>query len=268
MSRNGPLQLVFHALFVAFLLAPIVLVCLVAFTPTGYLSLPTNGFSLRWFVKLADYPEFLYAFWTSIWLATSSSTIAVAAATLAAIAIARHRFHGREAVTALFMSPLIVPHLVLGIAFLRFFSVAGMSGTAVGLVLSHVVVVFPFALRLTLASATGLDRAIGNAAVSLGATPGTVLRRIILPLIVPGIASGWALAMIQSFDDVTMTVFIASPSTMTLPVRMFNYVQDSIDPVICAVSALLIAFTVAVMAVLDRVFGLERLFIGKGVMMS
>jgi putative spermidine/putrescine transport system permease protein len=263
MSRNGPLMLAFHCLFVTFMLAPIVLVCLVAFTPEGYLSLPTNGFSLRWFAALLGYPELLDAFTTSLWLAVVSSTIAVTVASGAAIAIARYRFPGRDATTALFMSPLMVPHVVLGIAFLRFFSVVGISGTAAGLVLSHVIVIFPFALRLTLASATGLDRAFEHAAQSLGASRLTVLRRIILPLILPGIAAGWMLAMIQSFDELTMTVFIASPTTTTLPVWMFNYIQSNIDPLICAVSALLIVFAVTLMIALDRLFGLERLFVGS-----
>lgn len=263
MNRNGSFALLFHIAFLAFLLAPIVLVCLVAFTPNGYLSMPTDGFSLRWFRAIADYPEFIAAFWTSLWLGAVSATIATATATLAAIAIARHRFAGREALTALFMSPLIVPAVVLGIAFLRFFSTIGAGGSTVGLLLSHVIVIFPFAFRLVLASAIGLDRRIEDAAVSLGANNGVVLRRIVLPLVLPGIASGWALSMIQSFDEVTMTVFIASPGTMTLPVRMFNYIQDNIDPLICAVSALLILFTVVLMLALDRVYGLERLFTGR-----
>jgi ABC-type spermidine/putrescine transport system, permease component II len=87
----------------------------------------------------------------------------------------------------------------------------------VGLVLAHIVIVLPFALRLTLASAVGLDRAIEHAAISLGASDWTVLRRITLPLVLPGLASGWALAFINSFDEVTMTVFIAAPGTETLP---------------------------------------------------
>ena len=211
MSRNGPLALVFHTLFVIFTLAPLVVVCVVAFTPEAYLSFPTNGLSLRWFRAIADYPEFIRAFWQSVWLGALSSAIAVAFAVPAALAIARYEFRGRDAMMALFLSPLMIPHVVLGIAFLRFFTEIGLSGTFVGLVLSHIVIVFPFALRLTLASATGMDRAIEQAAVSLGASDWTVLRRITLPLVMPGLASGWALAFINSFDEVTMTVFIAAP---------------------------------------------------------
>jgi putative spermidine/putrescine transport system permease protein len=264
MSRNGPIALIFHVLFVAFILAPIAIVCIVAFTPEGYLSLPTNGLSLRWFRAIADYPEFVRAFRDSLWLAALSSTIAVLFAVPAALAIARYRFSGREAMLAFFMSPLMIPHVVLGIAFLRFFTTIGIGGTFVGLVLSHIVIVMPFALRLVLAAAIGMDQAVEHAAISLGAGPITVFRRVTLPLILPGVASGWVLAFITSFDEVTMTVFIASPSTITLPVRMFLYIQDNIDPLVTSVSAALIFLTVIVMVMLDRLFGLDRLFIGAG----
>ncbi len=261
--RNGPIALVFHAAFATFLLAPMVVVCLVAFTPEGFLSFPTNGFSLRWFRKIAEYPEFRQAFWTSLVIATLSSVIALVFAVPAAIAIARYRFPGRDALNALFMSPLMIPHIVLGIAFLRFFSQIGLSGTTAGLLIGHVVVVFPFALRMALAAATGMDRRIEDAATSLGASRGTVYRRIVLPLILPGIASGFALAFIQSFDEVTMTVFIASPTTSTLPVRMFNYIQDSIDPLACDIPVLRMLSTILPMLVLDRLDGLDWPFVGN-----
>ena len=264
MNRNGIGALAFHTLFVIFMLAPILIVCVVAFTPTGYLSIPTTEWSLRWFKAIARYPEFVQAFWMSLGIGALSSTIAVAFSVPAALAIARYRFRGREALTALFLSPLMIPHVVLGIAFLRFFTQIGLGGTYTGLVLAHIVIVFPFALRLALASAVGMDRAVENAAISLGASGFTTFRRVTLPLILPGVASGWMLAFIQSFDEVTMTVFIAAPGASTLPVRMFLYIQDNIDPLVTSVSAAVIAVTVAFMLVLDRVYGLEKLLSGRG----
>src|SRR5258708_6169979 len=265
MSRNGPVALAYHALFVIFMLAPILVVCFVAFTPEGFLSFPTDRWSLRWFRAIARYPEFVSAFWRSLWLGSLSSAIAVAVSVPAALAIARYRFPGRQSMTALFMSPLMIPHVVLGIAFLRFFTEIGLGGTFVGLVLAHIVVVLPFALRLTLASAIGLDRALEHAAVSLGASEWTVLKRITLPLVMPGLVSGWALAFINSFDEVTMTVFIAAPGTETLPVRMFLYIQDNIDPLVTSVSAAVIAVTVVALGVLDGAYGLARPLVRRGV---
>ncbi|MFZ5782528.1 MAG: ABC transporter permease [Pseudomonadota bacterium] len=263
MTRNGPVALAYHAVFVAFMLAPILVVCWVAFTPEGFLSFPTDDWSLRWFRAIGRYPEFVSAFWRSLVLGALSSAVAVIFSVPAALAIARYRFRGREAMTALFMSPLMIPHVVLGIAFLRFFTEIGLGGTFAGLVLAHIVVVLPFALRLTLASAVGLDRSIEHAAISLGASEWVVLKRVILPLVLPGLVSGWALAFINSFDEVTMTVFIAAPGTETLPVRMFLYIQDNIDPLVTSVSACVIAITVFALVALDRASGLERLLIGR-----
>jgi len=264
MIRNGALSLAFHALFIGFILAPLAIVCVVSFTPLGYISLPTDGVSLRWFGAILDNPRFISAFWISLGLGLVSSVVATLLAVPAALAIARFRFPGRDAISAFLLSPLMIPHIVLGVSFLRFFSTIGLNGTFAGLALGHVILILPFALRLTLAAATGMDPVVERAAVSLGASRLTVFRRVTLPLILPGIVSGWLLAFITSFDELTMSVFIASPSTTTLPVRMFLQIQDTIDPMVAAVSALLIAGTVAVMLVLDRLVGLERLFVGKG----
>ena len=195
-------------------------------------------------------------------LVIAASAIALLFAVPAALGIARHQFRGREALSALFLSPLMIPHVVLGIAFLRFFTQIGVSGTFPALLVAHVVVVFPFALRLTLAAATGMDRSIEMAAVSLGADNWTLFRRVTLPLILPGVVSGWALAFIQSFDEVTMTVFLAAPGIETLPVRMFLYIQDNIDPLVTSVSASVIAITMLALIVLDRLFGLDRVLAG------
>ena len=263
MRRNGPLALVFHAAFIIFVLAPIVVVCAVAFTSKGYLSLPTDGLSLRWFRAIAADRDFVDAFWASLWLGTISATIAVGLSVPAALAIAHYRFPGRDAITTLFQAPLMIPPAVLGIAFLRFFTQIGISGTFLGLVLSHVVIITPFAIRLVLSASTGMDPQVEHAAISLGASWFATFRRVTLPLILPGVISGWILAFITSFDEVTMTVFIASPRTTTLPVRLFLYIQDNIDPLVAAVSAALIGLTVVAMVILDRIYGLDRLLVGR-----
>jgi putative spermidine/putrescine transport system permease protein len=131
-------------------------------------------------------------------------------------------------------------------------------------VVAHTIVVMPYALRLVLASATGLDPSLERAALSLGASTWTTFRRIVLPLIMPGVVSGWVIAFITSFDELTMSIFIASPSTTTLPVRIFLHIEDTIDPLVTAVSAALIYITMIAIFILDRAIGLEKLFVGKG----
>ena len=262
--RNGPIGLVFHTLFILFIVAPIAMVCAVAFTGDGFISLPVNGLSLRWFKAILDHPRFVDAFTFSLGLGVVSATFAIVIAIPSALAIARFRFPGREPLMAFFLSPLMIPHIVLGLAFLKFFTSIGVAGTYFVLAVAHIVVVMPYALRLVLASATGLDPSLERAALSLGASTWTTFRRIVLPLIMPGVVSGWVIAFITSFDELTMSIFIASPSTTTLPVRIFLHIEDTIDPLVTAVSAALIYMTIIAIFILDRAVGLEKLFVGKG----
>ena len=176
----------------------------------------------------------------------------------AGLAISRYEFKGRDALNALFLSPLIVPHLVLGVAILRLFSLIGATGNFYWLMLAHVVVITPYALRLVLAAAVGMDRHCEHAALSLGAS----FWRVTLPMILPGVTGGWLLAFINSFDEVTMSIFVTSPATVTLPVRMYMYATESVDPLMAAVSALMVALTAGVMVILDRLYGLDKILVG------
>lgn len=263
MQKNGPIALLFHGLVVAFVLAPLVVICLVAFTPENTLTIPTSEFSLRWFRAIFAHPDFVASFVNSLWLATLAATIAIVIAVPAALAIDRYDFPGRGALNALFLSPLIIPHLVLGVAFLRLFALIGGTGSFPWLVATHVIIVTPYVLRLVMASFTGLDRSAEQAAMTLGASHWTVFRRITAPMILPGITGGWLLAFINSFDELTMSIFVTSPQTVTLPVRMYMYATESIDPMMAAVSALMIALTAGAMLVLDRAFGLDKILVGQ-----
>jgi putative spermidine/putrescine transport system permease protein len=263
MRKNGLVALGFHTLVILFVLAPLVIIVLVAFTPDQTLTLPTHGFSLRWFRAILDYPDFISAFFNSIRLAFASATLSLALALPAALAIGRERFPGREFLNGLFLSPLVIPSLVLGIAFLRFFAMIGATGSFTWLVAAHMIIITPFVMRLVLASVSGMDRSIEHAAQSLGADRWTAFRRITLPMILPGITGGWLLAFINSFDELTMSIFVTSPQTITLPVRMYMYATESIDPMMASVSALVIFVTAGAMIVLDRVYGLNRILIGS-----
>lgn len=262
MSKNGPLALVFNALVISFMLAPLLIVCVVAFTPENTLTIPSTQLSLRWFKAVFAHPDFVTSFWNSLWLALSSATLATLIAVPSGLAITRYSFAGRDSLNALFLSPLIIPHLVLGVALLRLFSLIGATGSFFWLVLAHVVVITPYVLRLVVAASSGADRSCEQAALSLGASDLTVFRRVTLPMILPGVTGGWLLAFINSFDEVTMSIFVTAPATVTLPVRMYMYATESIDPLMAAASALMVAFTAVVMLLLDRLYGLDKILVG------
>ncbi|SIO43723.1 ABC transporter permease [Paraburkholderia phenazinium] len=263
MKQNGFWGLVFNALFLAFILAPLVVVIAVSFTDKGYISMPFDGASLRWFRAILQNEDIVDAFWLSIRLALVAATLGVALAVPAALAIARYRFPGRSALTGFFLSPMMIPAVVLGIAFLRFLSLLGLGGSFWALCATHVIIVVPYALRLALSSAVGLDRDAERAALSCGASRFTAFRRVVLPMIRTGVVGGWVLSFIQSFDELTMTIFVATPGTTTLPVAMYNQIAQTIDPLVASVSTVLIVGTVVLMLVLDRMVGLDRVLIGE-----
>jgi putative spermidine/putrescine transport system permease protein len=264
MSQNGLFANVFSAAFALFMIAPLAVVVGVSFTPMGYIEFPPSGFSLRWFYAILDKPEFMTSAWISLKLAASAATMATVLAIPAALAIGKARFIGRELLQAFFLSPLTVPTVVLGIAFLRFLTLAGINGTFFGLVLCHVIIIMPFVLRLMLASVVGLDQSIEKAAISLGASHWTVFRRVTLPAIIPGVIGGWMLAFITSFDELTVTIFLVNPNTTTLPVRLFAYITQTTDPLVASVSTVTIAFAAILMVVVNKFYGLDRLLIGEG----
>jgi putative spermidine/putrescine transport system permease protein len=262
MRRNGPLALAFHALFMAFMLAPLVVVALVAFTPDGYLSLPLHGPSLRWFRAIGDDPDFMRSFWISVKLGLSAATLATVAVLPAALAIGRRRFLGREPILAFVMSPLMVPAVVLGVGLLRLLTLVGLQGSFTGLVLCHAVVIGPYVLRMVLAAVAGLDADLDRAAVSLGASPLVAFWRVTVPLLASGIAGGWILAFVSSFDELTVTIFVSSPQVTPLPLRLFSYVAQTTDPLVASVSALIMGLTTVLLILLDRLYGVDRLFSG------
>lgn len=261
--KNSPFAICFHLLVVVFMMAPLVVVCLVAFTPANTLSIPWGEWSLRWFRAVFEHSDLVSSFRNSLVVACVAATASVIFAVPAALAIARFQFSGRQALSALLMSPLIVPHLVLGVAMLRLFALLDVRGSSVWLTVAHVVVIMPYALRLMLAAMAGCDPSIEQAARSMGATRWIVFWRVTLPMMLPGVTGGWVLGFINSFDEVTMSIFITSPQTVTLPVRMYVLATESIDPTMAAVSALIIALTAVVMFVLDRLYGLDRVLVGQ-----
>lgn len=262
MKKNGVFALGFNALVILFMLAPLVIVCLVAFTPGMTLSVPTSSFSLRWFKAVFAHSDLMQSFKNSLWLGFFSASISTLISVPAGLAITRFNFPGRELLNGLFLSPLMIPHLVLGVALLRMFSLIGATGSFFWLIFAHVMIITPYVLRLIIAASVGFDQSCEHAAKSLGASNFTVFRRITLPMILPGITGGWLLAFINSFDEVTMSIFVTAPSTVTLPVRMYMYATESIDPLMAAASALTVGFTLVVMVLIDRLYGLDKILVG------
>lgn len=240
-------------------LAPIVLVVWMSFTPAAYFVLPTTQFSLRWYREALSYPGFVDAFFLSVELAAIAATLAIGASFLAAYALVRFRPPGSAALTAFFLSPLLVPAVVFGIAMLQFVNRLGLYNDLSGLVLAHAVVIAPYAMRSLEVTLRTVPEEMEWAAMVLGSSRPRTLLRVTLPLCARGMVTAFLFCFLLSFSDVTVTIFMAGPSLQTLPVRLYTYLSDRVDPTVAAVSALVVLVSLVLVMAVALLGGIRRL---------
>jgi putative spermidine/putrescine transport system permease protein len=241
-------RICFGAAAVAFLLAPLAVILPLAFTSSVFLSYPIPSFSLKWFDELVTADAWRRSIANSLVIGAGTTALATVLGTLAALGL---RFHVPLSGTlrALFLLPIVVPAVVLGVGMQTLFARLGLANTYLGVIVAHTVVSVPFVFVSVSAALGGIDRRIEYAALSLGAAPRTVFRRITLPLALPGILSGAAFAFATSLDEVVLTLFVAGPNQRTLARQMFSTMRENISPTIAAATYVIIAGTLAVAAV-------------------
>lgn len=242
-----------------FVLAPLFFVLLVSLTPRDYISLPTDGISLRWYAMLGDQAQFIRAGLNSVLIACEAAVSALVLGTLAALASSRYRFRLRNALRLVTTSPLFVPMVMSGLAILIFFSSLGWIHQATRIYVAHTALTLPYVFRTVSASLAGFDLNQELAARNLGAHPVKAFLLITLPQLGPGIVAGAIFAFIVSFDNVGMSIFLTGAQFTTLPVELFNYASYSNNPMTAAVSVVMILFSFVAIATLERFFGLQKL---------
>lgn len=226
-------------LVLLFLLLPMLAVVPLSFSDSEILRLPPEGWSLRWYAALFASERWLLAAQNSFVVAGATTLLATLGGTLAAVGLHFGRFAGRGAVLALLAMPVVTPSVVTGAALFLAYSAVGLAGTLLGLVLSHTIIAVPFVVIAVLASLRTFDPTLLRAAASLGATAAAAFRRVVLPLIAPGVAAGAIFAFATSFDEFILTLFLAGPGQFTLPRQIYAAVRDVWDPTICAAAVLL-----------------------------
>lgn len=252
----------------AFLVVPLLATALMAFDARTYLGpLPPPALSLHWFTKLFSQDEIASSLWTSIMLAGLTTLIAVVVGTAAAVGLALGNFRGRSMLQAAFLSPLVVPPVVIGFGLLLFLARIGIVDGFTRLLVGHVIIALPYAIRASLASLTGFDKRLTEAALVLGATERQAFWNVTLPLIRTGIITGAIFSFAISMDDVSVSLFLSDPDATTLPVTLVSNMRASFDLTIAAAAVLLMAVTLLLILVLDRAVGFDRV-LGKGLFPS
>jgi len=240
-----------------FLLAPIAIVSVFAVNPTPYISFPPVGFTFAWFAKFFANPDFINALWLSLKVATAVLVLSMLIGATAALALVRGNLPGARLATALFMSPLMLPAILTGLALFQIYLLVGIGRPIWGLVMGHTVVAVPYVIRTTLAVLHNFDRRLEEAAAALGADPVRVFLEVTLPLIRPGVIAGGIFAFIVSFDQFPVSLFLVVPKGETLPVVLFNYMKFDLDGAIAAASMVSIALALTVVILLEWMIGLR-----------
>jgi putative spermidine/putrescine transport system permease protein len=241
-----------------FLLAPILVVLPLSFASDTMIVFPPSGWSLRWYEAMFQHEGLMKAFRVSLMLAAVVTVVSLGAGLPAAYALKRYTFTGRDALTNLFTAPLLLPSIVLGLSILLVFVKLNLLGTFPGLVVAHLVITTPYVVRIMSTALSTLPPSVEEAATMLGAPPFKVFCRVTLPLMMPGLIASAALAFLLSFDEVVISLFITGPRISTLPVEIFNYVESKTDPLIAAVSVVLVAATLAVVLLVERSIGFSK----------
>lgn len=254
------LKLLAAAMFV-FLLAPIAIVVPISLSGDAFMAFPPSSWSTRWYVAIGTNRTMASAFVTSLVLATVVTVLSLLMALPAAYALVRLRPPGAEVISGILTAPLLLPTIVLGLAILIVFARFGLLATFPGLVAAHLVVTLPYALRVLCTALSTLPIAVEEAAATLGAPPLTVFRRITLPMMRSGLIGTMALCFLVSFDEVVISLFMTGPRITTLPVAMYHHVEQQADPLVAALSVILVVLTLAVVLVVDRTAGLARTFV-------
>ncbi|MBA3413947.1 MAG: ABC transporter permease [Chloroflexia bacterium] len=242
------LLLTVTGLVLFYLVFPVFVVVPLSFSSARFLQFPPPGWSLQWYQNYLSREAWTSATWLSVQIGLATAVMATILGTAAALGLVRGRFRGREALNAFIVSPLIVPGIIVAIGIYFFYARIQIIGSPLALALAHTALAIPFVVINVSATLEGFDEKLEWAAMNLGANRWQTFRLVTLPIIRPGVFAGALFAFITSFDELIVALFVSGSGAVTLPRRMWESLRQEIDPTIAAVSTILIAASVLVLA--------------------
>jgi len=249
---------VFAFLVLLFLMMPILVIMPLSFNSEpfftfteGMLSLDPDAYSLRWYQEIIDDQKWRIAIRNSFVVGIAAATIATTLGTLAAVGLSSPWMPYKRLITALLLSPMIVPLIIIAAGMFFFYTQFNLVGTFGGLIIAHAALGVPFVIITVTATLSGFDRSLFVAGLSLGASPLKVFWDVVIPLIRPGVISGGLFAFVTSFDEVVLVLFLAGPEQRTIPRQMFSGLREQINPTILAVATLLVVLSALLLFILE-----------------
>lgn len=246
------------ALLCAFILAPTTVIAITSFGGSEIMEFPPRDLTLRWYASAISKAECQSAAWNSLWIAFVTMLISTPLAIAGPLALVRGHIPGREVIQTMLLAPLVVPSIVVGLSILLASSRFDLPLVETRLLIAHVLITLPYLVRTITSSLMRLDPVAEEAARVLGANSIMTFLFITLPALRPGIIAGMIFAFIISIDNVSISLFLASAKTNTLPLSLMSYIEYNLDPSVAAVSTLLIIMALAAAIALERLAGLRH----------
>lgn len=239
---------VFIGCILFFLILPTLLIIPLSVSETDYIQFPPQGLTLHWYKVYFSDPDWMAATWFSVRIAVATTTCATVIGTMASLALVRGDLPFKNALQALTIGPMIVPHIVFGVALYLVFSPLQLTGSFTGFLIAHTVLAIPYVFITVTASLQKLDPVLELASLSCGANRLQTFFRVVLPNIGPGIASASVFAFLASFDEATVAFFISDTGGKSIGRKMFEDIDFNLTPVIAAASAVVAAISLLLMA--------------------
>ncbi len=261
MERVIPLPLLVLAIAgFCYMLLPISVVVLAGLTAGEFLTFPPEGLSLRWVKAFLQSEKYLSAFFFSFQLALMTMVVATVLGTAAALFLTRTRFFGRAALRAFFLSPVVLPGVVIGFALYAFLIATqlGIARTIWGLWIGHILYSTPYVIGTVGAALAAYDVSLEEAARSLGASPWRAFRKVTLPNISQGIQAGAVFAFIVSFGQFEVSLFLSAPNSEPLPIAMYNSLRYKFEPDAAAAGIFAITLVIASVLLTNRLVNIRR----------
>lgn len=235
---------------ILFLLAPVLLLVPMSLGSAEIIEFPPSTLGIDQYRKFFNHPAWQTAVVNSLQVAVGTSIVSTIIGLMASLAIVRGRFKGKGIITAFILSPMIVPLIVMALAFYISLSKLGMLGTKLGLILAYTPLTLPFSVLPISATLRSFDRSLEYAALNLGANRFQAFIRITLPIIRPGILTGAIFAFMIAFDEVVIALFICGSTAVTLPKKMWDVIRYEIEPMLPAISTLLLLLAVFILVLI------------------
>lgn len=258
MRKNISLK-IFAGLVFAFLLIPLLIIIVTSFGTNSTIQFPIKGFTLEWYSKVFNNEAFMDSFFLSLQVAFFATLLALIIGVPAAYSLARHSVFGRKWIKSFFLSPAIVPGLVVGYAMYQFIVIKFQFPIIQGLFLGHFLICLPYIIRVVGSTIEQLDFSIEEVSWTLGCTKLQAFIKVVLPNITSGVFASFMLAFINSFNNIPVSQFLSGPGVSMLPTSLMNYIEYNYDPSVSALSVILMLGTIVLMYVIEKTLGLASI---------